>query len=488
MTLGELARLASAHGLYLAVQPGHPSITIGGCVAADAHGKNHFRDGTFLSQIRSLRLFHPSAGILQLGPNENPDLFRLTCGGYGLTGNIQSVTLQLQPIRSGLVRVTTRLLEEIGRLPELLAEVAQSADLVYTWHDFTCTDDRFGRGMLTAGVFADDLVAGPSDARIPPTRAIRSEMRGRFHARFFNRWTTPVFNRLYRRAAIRRPGPRLVPLYDFCFPVHDKQIYFELFGRAGFHEFQHLVPTGRWPEYLAAIKTRLANHPLPVTLASAKLFRGEQDLLRFTGDGVCMAINVPRMKGSMDFAAFLDDLLPNLGAIPNIIKDSRLPQAAVARLFAIRIVSSAAAHFSIRNACIARNCRGGCNYEHARHRRLGRPRQETDGIAGPRRARSDSRRFRRARSKRHRIRPPAPVRSSRGNGQQPARAGAGLAEPDRPNRFPMEFDRRSVLSHRLIRRGRSRTARRRQVVRHRGSELLRADAHHLAFSADDDAA
>ncbi len=332
MTLGELAQLIIPRGLYLSVQPGHPSITIGGCVAADVHGKNHFRDGTFILQIQSLRLFHPTHGTLQLSPNENPDLFRLTCGGYGLTGNIQSVTLQLQPIRSGMVRVTTTPLEEISRLPELLAGVAQSADLVYTWHDFTSTDDNFGRGMLTAGVFADHVPA-PSETPIPPTRALRSETRGRFPGRFFNRWTTPAFNRLYRRTTLRRGEPHLMPFYDFCFPVHDKQIYFKLFGRRGFHEFQHVVPIPRWTEYVTAIKTRLAAHPLPVTLASAKLFRGEQDLLRFTGDGICMAINIPRMDGSLEFAAFLDDLLPNLGAIPNIIKDSRLPQQAVARTY-----------------------------------------------------------------------------------------------------------------------------------------------------------
>jgi decaprenylphospho-beta-D-ribofuranose 2-oxidase len=332
MTLGELARFIIPRGFYLSVQPGHPSITIGGCVAADVHGKNHFRDGTFLSQVRSLRLFHPAHGTLQLGPNENPDLFRLTCGGYGLTGNIQSVTLGLQPIRSGMVRVTTSAIEEIGRLPELLAGVAQTADLVYTWHDFTCTGEGFGRGMLTAGMFADDLAGGDAGRQIPATRALRSETRGRLPIRFFNRWTTPLFNRIYRRATIRHPE-RMMSLYDFCFPVHDKQVYFKLFGGKGFHEFQHVVPVPRWPEYVVAIKGRLANHPLPVTLASAKLFRGEQDLLRFTGDGVCMAINIPRMNGSLEFAAFLDDLLPNLGAIPNIIKDSRLPQAAVARAY-----------------------------------------------------------------------------------------------------------------------------------------------------------
>jgi decaprenylphospho-beta-D-ribofuranose 2-oxidase len=330
-TLGALAAFTLPRGLYLAVQPGHPVITVGGCVAADVHGKNHFRDGTFLSQVLSLTLFHPAAGTLTLSPQHDPDLFQLTCGGYGLTGNILSVTLRLQSIPSPVVRVHAQPVDDLLQLPHLLAAASQSADLVYTWHDFTRTGDAFGRGVLTSGTFATDLPpSGP--IAIPPPNPLSADTRGNWRAPFFNPFTTAPFNRLYG-TALRRSRPRLVPLYAFLFPVHDKQAYFKLFGRPGFFEFQHVIPTARFPDYVAAVRQRLARHPLPVTLASAKLFRGQQDLLRFSGTGICMAINLPRSAGALDFARFLDDLLPDLGAIPNIIKDSRLPQSVVARAY-----------------------------------------------------------------------------------------------------------------------------------------------------------
>src|SRR5208282_4897080 len=48
VTLGQICQFATPLGLFMPVQPGHPKITVGGCIGADVHGKNQFRDGTFL--------------------------------------------------------------------------------------------------------------------------------------------------------------------------------------------------------------------------------------------------------------------------------------------------------------------------------------------------------------------------------------------------------------------------------------------------------
>ncbi len=45
-SIGDLLSLALARGRYLPVVPGHPDITVGGCIAADVHGQNPGRDGT----------------------------------------------------------------------------------------------------------------------------------------------------------------------------------------------------------------------------------------------------------------------------------------------------------------------------------------------------------------------------------------------------------------------------------------------------------
>jgi len=66
MSLGALYDFLSPHRLYVPVQPGHPQISVGGCVASNVHGKNPQRDGVFADVVESLQLFHPAHGVMTL--------------------------------------------------------------------------------------------------------------------------------------------------------------------------------------------------------------------------------------------------------------------------------------------------------------------------------------------------------------------------------------------------------------------------------------
>ena len=62
--------------------------------------------------------------------------------------------------------------------------------------------------------------------------------------------------------------------------------------------------------------------------SSAKRLRAIY-LLRFCGDGICFALNFPRVRGALELMRDLDFSLGEVGGRPNIIKDSRLPQTTV---------------------------------------------------------------------------------------------------------------------------------------------------------------
>lgn len=338
MTLGELQAFLTPKGFYLSVQPGHPKITLGGCIGADVHGKNQFRDGTFITRINSIDLFHPTYGRLLLSPEKDAGIFKLTCGGYGLTGDILNVELKVTPIPSGpsaYIKMNRTLLPDIGSLPDALIEASKRADLVYTWHDFTASGKSFGRGFLNEGRFAtaEECTQRPAPQAKRRVSKLSAENRGNWGLPFFNGLTAAPFNQFYHMAQRLSSSEGLVSLYEFLFPVHNKEAYFKLFGRAGFMEYQVVVPLAGFNEYIDAIRARLRTRSCPVTLASAKLFAGKQDLLRFTGEGICLALNFPRSSAGNAFAAFLDELLPKAGAIPNIIKDSRLPAKVVAATY-----------------------------------------------------------------------------------------------------------------------------------------------------------
>jgi decaprenylphospho-beta-D-ribofuranose 2-oxidase len=325
-TLGRVYQVAGRAGFYLPVQPGYPRITVAGCVAADVHGKNQYRDGNFRRVVRRLRLFHPRRGVTVLDAAREPELFDLTCGGLGLTGHILSVELQLARLPGRRVRVERVAIPRFEDTGAVLAEAAPRADFVYTWHDFSVRGDAFGRGFAYTGGFLPGS-DGASDERFLPVDA---GSRGRWHVQLLNGATAGPFNRAYAALQGLQVPAQEMDLFAFLFPVATRVVYFELFGRRGFHEHQVIVPAGAFADYARAVRRLVEDARAPVTLASCKLFRGRPAHVRFDGDGVCVALDFPRGPAAARFAERLDGLAREHGARPNIVKDSRLPRAAAA--------------------------------------------------------------------------------------------------------------------------------------------------------------
>jgi hypothetical protein len=95
--IGDVVRFALAHGWLLPVAPGHPRATIGGCIAADVHGKNPARDGTFRRHVEAIELFDPVSGWIAASAEENAGRFAACFAGFGIPGLIGSATLRLAP-------------------------------------------------------------------------------------------------------------------------------------------------------------------------------------------------------------------------------------------------------------------------------------------------------------------------------------------------------------------------------------------------------
>lgn len=330
ITLLDLYRFLVDKGFYLPIQPGHGSITVGGCVAADVHGKNHQRDGSFVNQVLGVTLFHPDHGELALSRADHPSLFELTCGGYGLTGHLVSVDLRASPLPGTSVQIQIHRAQEVGAGLEQLRSASLQADFAYSWHDFARRDCNFGAGFTMVASFSG---TGGDERDGALSRALTSESRGRLPMSLLNRWTAGAFNRVYSlRTALA--GTRTVDVASALFPAQEAQIYFKLFGRIGFHEYQVVVPWAHVDSYVSEIRDYVRARPVAITLASAKCFGGSRKLLRFSGEGLCFALNVPRDMHAPAFLQFLDRLLPQVGGIPNVIKDSRLPRSVVDACYA----------------------------------------------------------------------------------------------------------------------------------------------------------
>ncbi|MGZ3744453.1 MAG: hypothetical protein ACXWRE_12190 [Pseudobdellovibrionaceae bacterium] len=78
------------------------------------------------------------------------ELFYLTCGGWGLSGLIVSIGIQLGKLTSHQIQAETLPLEDIFQLPALLKARSLKDDLIYSWHDFN-SQSHWGRGFLKVG-------------------------------------------------------------------------------------------------------------------------------------------------------------------------------------------------------------------------------------------------------------------------------------------------------------------------------------------------
>ncbi|WP_245286038.1 FAD-binding oxidoreductase [Bradyrhizobium sp. WSM1253] len=326
ISLFALHRFLSARGLYLPIQPGHGRISVGGCIAADVHGKNQSRDGTFINQVELITLLHPAHGMLELSPQKDPDLFRLTCGGYGLTGHIIRARLRASTAPTAWVQMLAVPFADAAEGFDRLRLATRDADFAYTWHDMASSKPGFGSGYIFEGRFVDEGASTASDAEPP---MLSSKNRGRWPVPLMNAFSARALNLEFRRRQKQLLQGQVVSLQDALFPAHKTQLYFQLFGAKGFREYQAILPDDAIEDYVESVRTCVRAQPLPITLSSAKAFVGTRELLRFTGAGVCLALNMSAGAAADQFMAFLDERVMALGGLPNIIKDSRLPRAVI---------------------------------------------------------------------------------------------------------------------------------------------------------------
>lgn len=324
ITMASLQDFLSAHGRYLPVQPGHGQITLGGCIGADIHGKNQAVDGNFSASVTAIGLFHPEVGTRRITATSAPDLFAATCGGYGLTGIIVAARLTTRRLPGNALFVRAIAVANPVEGAEVMRAETGRSDVVYSWHDFTNAD---GRGLVFAGRFVADGATDRPAARLRTRPS--PDLRSVFPLRLHGAWTTPLLNAAYYVLSRRRGPDKRLGLREAMFPMEGREAYFRGFGPRGFHEYQAIVPDDRFADYIGEARRLAKRHEITITLASGKAFGGESRLLRFAGKGICFALNIPRTAGSPAMLGELDRVLMASGGRPNLIKDSRLPQAVV---------------------------------------------------------------------------------------------------------------------------------------------------------------
>src|SRR5512138_725881 len=128
-------------------QTGADRLSIGGAVAANIHGRG-LTMRPFIGDVESLTLIDAAGARRACSRTENADLFRLVCGGYGLFGFVDTVTVRLAPRhkvrRSVEIETRDRLIE---RFDERVADG-------FAFGDFQFALDPRSPDFLRRGIFS----------------------------------------------------------------------------------------------------------------------------------------------------------------------------------------------------------------------------------------------------------------------------------------------------------------------------------------------
>lgn len=149
-------------------QTGADHLTLGGALAANIHGRG-LRLRPFIQDIISFDLVAENGRLLRCSRTENPELFRLVIGGYGLFGVVYALTLQLVP------RQTVRRIVQITTADELIPSFNQAIRQGALYGDFQFAIDPNSDDFLNRGVFATYELAGESAAIPAGQKTLRPE-------------------------------------------------------------------------------------------------------------------------------------------------------------------------------------------------------------------------------------------------------------------------------------------------------------------------
>ena len=302
---------------FFKVTPGTGYVTIGGAVAADVHGKNHYKEGCFSEGILSLTLLLPNGDTRECSPAVNQDLFRATCGGHGLTGVITAVELQLKRIESAYVLSKTI---KTNHLKETLRVFEDNKDATYlvAWLDGFATGKFLGRSLVYIGdhaVDGDFSIKQPFAMRIPFN----------FPNLVLNKWTMRWFNNY--RFFMAKEVVKKVPLHNYFYPLDSIKDWNKVYGKHGFIQYQCVIPMQCKLQGIEAILNTITKSKFTPYLNVLKVLgEANSNFLSFPLKGYTLALDFKISDGLYDFLEELDAIVSSFGGRVYLAKDIRMSQ------------------------------------------------------------------------------------------------------------------------------------------------------------------
>ena len=317
MSLRRLNRVFWSRGWRPPSSPGTQSVTLGGMVASDVHGKSHHSEGCFGEHVISLKMRVADGRILEVSDTTEPELFRATLGGMGLTGHILEVEFQMRPAASPWIYAESECFEDLDSLIDALQNASEQWPYTVAWVDALSGGRACRRGILDRGRQAD-----PSEApTAPPRRQREISLPCLLPDWVLSKTVMRPLNRAWYRAR-RRVRRGIVHPEAFFYPLDALRHWNRAYGRRGFIQYQGLLPlrTGSTFHRMFDIMERMQAAPF---LCVLKDFRAEgRGQLSFPAKGLSIAVDMPVERGTQAVVDALNDFIAAEGGRIYLAKDA----------------------------------------------------------------------------------------------------------------------------------------------------------------------
>jgi FAD/FMN-containing dehydrogenase len=180
---------AKQWGIYQK-QTGADRLSIGGALACNAHGRG-LTLKPIIQQVESIDVLDARGEIRTCSRSQDPNLFRLVIGGYGLFGIVVRVRLRVRP------RIKVRRVVAIGETANIIERFDERIRSGFLYGDYQFATDGTRDSFLRRGVFAcyepvdPDTPLTPNSTRFNPEDWARLTFYSHTHKRLaFNAYSS----------------------------------------------------------------------------------------------------------------------------------------------------------------------------------------------------------------------------------------------------------------------------------------------------------
>lgn len=312
-------------GFFLPVTPGTKFITVGGAIAADVHGKNHHKEGSFSNHLLSFELLDGEGRLRVCSRESNAELFWETVGGMGLTGIILSARFYIKPIESAYIveeKIKARNLDEVVEL----FDQSQSWTYTVAWIDCLQRGSSIGRSILMRGEHAKrtDLPASLEEHSLKIKKKLQVNIPFNFPSFALNSLSIRAFNFLYYHKQFKKKVCGITDYETFFYPLDSVLNWNRMYGKTGLTQYQFVLPMETYRYGLPEILKKIGEHRLGSFLAVLKYFGKPDPLAKnsFPMEGYTLALDFKIQPGLKRLFEQLDHMVAEYQGKIYLAKDA----------------------------------------------------------------------------------------------------------------------------------------------------------------------